>query len=202
MKHMKKPACCFALYGDGAANQGQVFEAFNMAALWKLPVVFGCENNKYGMGTAASRSSAMTEYYQRGQYIPGIKVNGMDVLAVAHASKFAREYTISGHGPLVMEFVTYRYGTLLAVVGLTLGGHSMSDPGTTYRTREEIQNMRSSNDAIQGMKSKLLEWGVVSENELKEIDKNARKKVDDEVAAAEKSPERIVHSYSRTLTLS
>ena len=111
MKYMKKPACCFALYGDGAANQGQVFEAFNMASLWKLPVVFGCENNKYGMGTAASRSSALTEYYQRGQYIPGIKINGMDVLAVAQASKFAREHAISGKGPLVMEFVTYRYGT-------------------------------------------------------------------------------------------
>lgn len=111
MKYMKKPACCFALYGDGAANQGQVFEAFNMASLWKLPVVFGCENNKYGMGTAASRSSALTEYYQRGQYIPGIKINGMDVLAVAQASRVAREHAISGKGPLVMEFVTYRYGT-------------------------------------------------------------------------------------------
>jgi pyruvate dehydrogenase E1 component alpha subunit len=119
MKYMKKQACCFALYGDGAANQGQVFEAFNMASLWKLPVVFGCENNKYGMvcllinlrqGTAAARSSALTEYHQRGQYIPGIKVNGMDVLAVKQASQFAREWTISGKGPLVMEFVTYRYG--------------------------------------------------------------------------------------------
>jgi pyruvate dehydrogenase E1 component alpha subunit len=178
MKYMKKQACCFALYGDGAANQGQVFEAFNMASLWKLPVVFACENNKYGMGTAAARSSALTEYHQRGQYIPGIKVNGMDVLAVKQASQFAREWAISGKGPLVMEFVTYRYG-----------GHSMSDPGTTYRTREEIQNMRSSNDAIQGLKSQLLEWGIVKESQLKEIDKAARKKVDDEVAQAEKSPE-------------
>jgi pyruvate dehydrogenase E1 component alpha subunit len=197
MKYLKKPACCFALYGDGAANQGQVFEAFNMAALWKLPVVFGCENNKYGMGTAASRSSALTEYHQRGQYIPGIKVNGMDVLAVAQASKFARDHTTSGKGPLVMEFVTYRYGMspFGGPGGLMIGGHSMSDPGTTYRTREEIQNMRSSNDAIQGLKSKLLEWGVVSENELKEIDKIARKKVDDEVAEAEKSPERNFPIY-------
>jgi pyruvate dehydrogenase E1 component alpha subunit len=113
LKYMKKQASCFALYGDGAANQGQVFEAFNMASLWKLPIVFGCENNKYGMGTAASRSSALTEYYQRGQYIPGIKVNGMDVLAVAHASKIAREHAISGKGPVVMEFVTYRYGMSL-----------------------------------------------------------------------------------------
>lgn len=93
----------------------------------------------------------------------------MDVLAVTQASRFAREWATSGKGPLVMEFVTYRYGTLIKDYSLIAGGHSMSDPGTTYRTREEIQNMRSSNDAIQGMKSKLLEWGVVSEGELKVI---------------------------------
>ena len=126
----------------------------------------------------------------------------MDVLAVTQASRFAREWAISGKGPLVMEFVTYRYGATIQIMRLILGGHSMSDPGTTYRTREEIQNMRSSNDAIQGMKSKLLEWGVVSEaelkvlflaikTELKDIDKAARKQVDNEVAEAEKSPERL-----------
>lgn len=91
----------------------------------------------------------------------------MDVLAVKRASEFAREYAISGKGPLVMEFVTYRYGLQCIESFVTVGGHSMSDPGTTYRTREEIQNMRSSNDAIQGLKNKMLEWGVVSENELK-----------------------------------
>ncbi|BFZ53483.1 alpha subunit of pyruvate dehydrogenase [Savitreella phatthalungensis] len=166
----------FSLYGDGASNQGQVFEAYNMAKLWGLPCIFACENNKYGMGTAASRSSAMTDYYKRGQYIPGIRVNGMDVLAVKTACEFAKEYASEGR-PLVMEFVTYRYG-----------GHSMSDPGTTYRTREEIQQMRSTNDPIAGLKAKIIEWDVVSEAELKEIDKAARAKVDAEVKAAEASP--------------
>ncbi|KLJ08068.1 pyruvate dehydrogenase E1 component subunit alpha [Blastomyces silverae] len=162
------------LYGDGASNQGQVFEAFNMAKLWNLPCIFGCENNKYGMGTAANRSSALTDYYKRGQYIPGLKINGMDVLAIKAAVQYGREYTTSGKGPLVFEYVTYRYG-----------GHSMSDPGTTYRTREEIQRMRSTNDPIAGLKQKLLDWGVTSEEELKAIDKDARKYVDDEVAEAE-----------------
>merc|ERR1712169_150673 len=165
------------LYGDGASNHGQVFEAFNMAKLWNLPVLFGCENNKYGMGTAANRSSALTDYYKRGQYIPGLKVNGMDVLAVKAAVKHAREYATSGNGPLVLEYVTYRYG-----------GHSMSDPGTTYRTREEIQRMRSTNDPIAGLKQKILEWGVAEEEELKKIDKEARSHVDEEVAAAEAMP--------------
>ncbi|KAF3483505.1 pyruvate dehydrogenase E1 component subunit alpha [Arthroderma uncinatum] len=162
------------LYGDGASNQGQVFEAFNMAKLWNLPVMFGCENNKYGMGTAANRSSALTDYYKRGQYIPGIKVNGMDVLAIKAAVQYGREYTVGGNGPLVFEYVTYRYG-----------GHSMSDPGTTYRTREEIQRMRSTNDPIAGLKQKLLDWNITTEEELKAIDKDARSMVDAEVAIAE-----------------
>jgi pyruvate dehydrogenase E1 component alpha subunit len=165
------------LYGDGASNQGQVFEAFNMAKLWKLPVLFGCENNKYGMGTSAARSSALTDYYKRGQYIPGIKVNGMDVLATKAAVKYGKDYAISGNGPLVYEYVTYRYG-----------GHSMSDPGTTYRSREEIQRMRSTQDPIQGLKQKILDWGVMSEEDLKSLDKSARAHVDEEVVIAEKMP--------------
>jgi pyruvate dehydrogenase E1 component alpha subunit len=164
-----------ALYGDGASNQGQVFEAFNMAKLWNLPVLFGCENNKYGMGTSAARSSALTDYYKRGQYIPGLKINAMDVLAVKAAVQYGKEYTANGNGPLVMEYVTYRYG-----------GHSMSDPGTTYRTREEIQRMRSTNDPIAGLKQKILDWEVCTEDELKQIDMEARQYVDEEVAIAEK----------------
>ncbi|EER32061.1 pyruvate dehydrogenase E1 component alpha subunit, mitochondrial precursor [Candida tropicalis MYA-3404] len=165
---------CFDLYGDGASNQGQVFESFNMAKLWNLPVIFCCENNKYGMGTAAARSSAMTEYYKRGQYIPGLKINGMDVLACYQASKFAKDWASQGNGPLVLEYETYRYG-----------GHSMSDPGTTYRTREEVQHMRSRNDPIAGLKAVLLEKDIATEDEIKSYDKAARKYVDEQVAAAE-----------------
>ncbi|KAG7195645.1 alpha subunit of pyruvate dehydrogenase [Scheffersomyces spartinae] len=176
-KYRGENNCTYTLYGDGAANQGQVFEAFNMAKLWNLPCIFACENNKYGMGTSASRSSAMTEYYKRGQYIPGLKVNGMDILAAYQASKWAKDWCAQGKGPLVLEYETYRYG-----------GHSMSDPGTTYRTREEVQHMRSRNDPIAGLKAKLLELEIATEEEIKAYDKAARKYVDEEVALAEQDP--------------
>ncbi|UZJ57402.1 hypothetical protein CBS101457_006722 [Exobasidium rhododendri] len=168
----------FAMYGDGASNQGQVFEAYNMAQLWKLPCVFVCENNKYGMGTSAERSSMNTKYFTRGDVIPGLQVNAMDVLAVHQATEFASKYTLAGNGPLIMELVTYRYG-----------GHSLSDPGTTYRTREEIASMRSGSDPIQGLKAKMLEWNVVDEASLKKIDKSAKEEVDQAVEEAKQSPE-------------
>ncbi|RKU44157.1 alpha subunit of pyruvate dehydrogenase [Coniochaeta pulveracea] len=173
-KYTGRKNATIILYGDGASNQGQVFEAFNMAKLWKLPALFGCENNKYGMGTSAARSSALTDYYKRGQYIPGLKVNGMDVLAVKAAVKYGKQFTEDGPGPMVLEYVTYRYG-----------GHSMSDPGTTYRTREEIQRMRSTNDPIAGLKQHILDWNVASEEELKALDKEARAHVNEEVSIAE-----------------
>ncbi|KAI8823646.1 dehydrogenase E1 component-domain-containing protein [Fimicolochytrium jonesii] len=177
-KYLQKGTMTFAMYGDGAANQGQVFEAYNMAKLWNLPVVFVCENNMYGMGTSAHRAAASTKYYTRGDYIPGVRVNGMDVLAVREASKYAREWTLSGKGPMVMEMVTYRYG-----------GHSMSDPGTTYRTREEIQNMRSTNDPITGLKDRILGSNIAAEDELKKIEKDARVEIDQAVVEAKESPE-------------
>lgn len=129
------------------------------------------------MGTSAARSSALTDYYKRGQYIPGLKVNGMDCLAVKAAVKYGKQWTDADNGPLVLEYVTYRYG-----------GHSMSDPGTTYRTREEIQRMRSTNDPIQGLRQNILDWSVATEEELKALDKEARKHVTEEVAAAEAMP--------------
>ncbi|KAF8961119.1 alpha subunit of pyruvate dehydrogenase [Entomortierella lignicola] len=183
-KYLDKKAVTFALYGDGASNQGQVFEAYNMSKLWDLPTVFVCENNRYGMGTAASRSSANTSYFKRGDYIPGLKVNGMDVLAVRQACAYAKEWALSGKGPLLLEMETYRYG-----------GHSMSDPGTTYRTREEIQYMRSNNDPITGLKQRLLEFKIVTEDELKAIDKAARSEVDAAVEEAKSSPEPEIETF-------
>ncbi|KAH9071030.1 pyruvate dehydrogenase e1 component alpha subunit [Lactarius deliciosus] len=177
-KYLERPSATFALYGDGASNQGQVFEAFNMAKLWNLPCVFVCENNKYGMGTSAQRSSSNTEYFTRGDKIPGIQANGMDIIASAQAVKYARDWVIAGNGPLLLEFVTYRYG-----------GHSMSDPGTTYRTREEVQRMRSTQDPIRGLQRYIEEWGVATDVELKAIDKAAKEEIDKAVEQAKASPE-------------
>ncbi len=162
---MEKKNATFILYGDGAANQGQVFEAYNMAKLWDLPAIFVCENNFYGMGTAAARSSANSQYYTRGQYIPGLQVNGMDILAVKQACSWAKNWVINEQGPLVMEMVTYRYG-----------GHSMSDPGTSYRTREEIQHMRSTNDPITGLRQRILDSSIMSEAEMKVYKKKIKQK--------------------------
>ncbi|KAL1408365.1 alpha subunit of pyruvate dehydrogenase [Vanrija albida] len=183
-KYLKNPAVTFALYGDGASNQGQVFEAYNMAKLWNIPAVFVCENNKYGMGTSAERSSMNTQYFTRGDQIAGIQVNGMDILAVKKACEFAKDWTVSGKGPLLIEFVTYRYG-----------GHSMSDPGTTYRTRDEVQKVRSTSDPIAGLKKNILEWGVATEEELKAIDKKAKDEVNTAVEEAKQSPMPGLHEF-------
>ncbi|KAH7107712.1 mitochondrial pyruvate dehydrogenase E1 component beta subunit [Auriculariales sp. MPI-PUGE-AT-0066] len=177
-KYLGKNTASFALYGDGASNQGQVFEAYNMAKLWDLPVVFVCENNKYGMGTSAERSSSNTQYFTRGDQIPGIQVNGMDIIASRQGAKYARDWVTSGKGPLLLEFVTYRYG-----------GHSMSDPGTTYRTRDEIQRMRSTNDPIRGLDKYLQEWGLATEEDLKTLEKEAKAEVDQAVEEAKASAE-------------
>lgn len=177
-KYRENGSMALALYGDGAANQGQVFEAYNMAKLWDLPVTFVCENNMYGMGTAAGRAAASVSYFTRGDYIPGLRVNGMDALAVREAVRYAREWNISGKGPLVLEMVTYRYG-----------GHSMSDPGTTYRTREEIQQMRSKSDAINGIKDRILKTALATEEELKVIEKAIRAETDKSVAEAMAAPQ-------------
>uniref|UniRef100_A0A8C6T2D8 Pyruvate dehydrogenase E1 component subunit alpha n=1 Tax=Neogobius melanostomus TaxID=47308 RepID=A0A8C6T2D8_9GOBI len=169
---------CVALYGDGAANQGQLFETYNMAALWKLPCVFVCENNRYGMGTSVERAAASTDYYKRGDFIPGLRVDGMDVLCVREATKFAADHCRSGKGPILMELQTYRYH-----------GHSMSDPGVSYRTREEVQEVRSKNDPISLLKERMLSNNMASAEELKEIDGEIRKEVDDAAQFATSDPE-------------
>ncbi|KUL89494.1 hypothetical protein ZTR_04503 [Talaromyces verruculosus] len=166
------------IYGDGAANQGQVHEAFNMAKLWNLPVLYGCENNQYGMGTSAERSSAMTDYYKRGHYFPGIRVNGMDVLAVMSAVKYARRLITgeegSHEGPLLYEFVTYRFA-----------GHSMSDPGIAYRSREELKDARKQ-DPLTVLKERMTELKVNTEDELKAMEKEIRGHVNAEAEVAQK----------------
>ena len=169
---------CLAYFGDGAANQGQVYETFSMASLWKLPIVFVVENNQYAMGTAVGRSSAETEFYRRGTAfrIPGMKVNGMDVLEVRQAAEIAFKHVREGRGPVLMECETYRYR-----------GHSMSDPAK-YRTREEVQDMKDHKDPIEGLKKILIEQGN-SEDELKSIDKDIRKVVSEAADFAENSPE-------------
>jgi pyruvate dehydrogenase E1 component alpha subunit len=169
---------CLAYFGDGAANQGQVYETFNMAALWKLPIVFVIENNGYAMGTAVKRSSAETEFYRRGTAfrIPGMKVNGMDVLEVRQSAEIAFAHVRAGNGPVLMELSTYRYR-----------GHSMSDPAK-YRTREEVQDMRETRDPIEGLKKTLIEAGQ-SEDALKDIDKRIRAAVSEAADFAENSPE-------------
>ena len=169
---------CLAYFGDGAANQGQVYEAFNMAALWKLPIIFVIENNGYAMGTSVKRGSAETHFYRRGTgfRIPGMDVNGMDVLEVRQAAEVALAYVRAGNGPVLMELTTYRYR-----------GHSMSDPAK-YRSREEVQEMRDKHDAIEAAKQELLKRGV-SEDRIKEIDKRTRQIVAEAADFAESSPE-------------
>ena len=169
---------CLAYFGDGAANQGQVYETFNMAALWNLPIVFVVEDNQYAMGTATKRSSAETRFYRRGTAfrIPGMEVNGMDVLEVRAAAEVAFKHVREGNGPVLMECNTYRYR-----------GHSMSDPAK-YRTREEVQDQRDHHDPIEGLKKVLIENGK-SEDDLKAIDKAIRAQVSEAADFAENSPE-------------
>lgn len=172
-KYLNNGGITVALYGDGAANQGQAFEAYNMSKLWGLPCIFVCENNGFGMGTSADRASASTDYYTRGDYVPGIWMDGMDVLAMREGTRFIANLCREGKGPFVVEAATYRYH-----------GHSMSDPGTSYRTREEIQEVRASRDPITSFKDKILESELVESAELKQIDAEIKTEIDDAVKAA------------------
>lgn len=170
---------CMAYMGDGAVNQGQVYESFNMAALWKLPVVYVIENNKYGMGTAVARASARTELYDRGHGygIPGRQVDGMDVLEVQAAGAEALAHARNGDGPYILEMMTYRYR-----------GHSMSDPAK-YRSKDEVNKVRETHDPIELAKAALIERGYADEDELKAIDKDIRAAVNDSAEFAQQSPE-------------
>ncbi|PSH63215.1 MULTISPECIES: pyruvate dehydrogenase (acetyl-transferring) E1 component subunit alpha [Phyllobacterium] len=168
-----------AYFGDGAANQGQVYESFNMASLWKLPVIYIIENNRYAMGTSVSRASAETDFSKRGISfnIPGIQVDGMDVRAVNAAGDEAAAWARSGKGPMILEMQTYRYR-----------GHSMSDPAK-YRSKDEVQKMRSDHDPIEQVKNRLIEKGWSTEDDLKKIDKDVRDIVADAADFAQSDPE-------------
>jgi pyruvate dehydrogenase E1 component alpha subunit len=166
-------------FGDGASNQGQVYEAFNMAELWKLPVVYVIENNQYAMGTSVERSSAETHFYKRGSSfnIPGEQVDGMDVEAVREAGLKAIDWCRTGKGPIILEMKTYRYR-----------GHSMSDPAK-YRTREEVTAVREKRDPIDHLGQKLIADKLASEDDLKTIDKDIRQIVNAAAEFATESPE-------------
>jgi pyruvate dehydrogenase E1 component alpha subunit len=179
MKYKENGRVSLTYYGDGAANQGQVYEAFNMAKLWSLPVVYIVENNQYGMGTRVDRVSATTDLSHRGLSfdIPGEQVDGMDVRAVKAAGERAVKWAREGKGPYILEMLTYRYR-----------GHSMSDPAK-YRTREEVDKMRSEHDPIEQVRARLIEKGWASEDELKAIDKEVRAIVNAAADFAQKDPE-------------
>jgi pyruvate dehydrogenase E1 component alpha subunit len=163
-KYRDANAVCLTFFGDGAANQGQVYESFNMAELWKLPVVYVIENNRYAMGTSVTRSSAQTDFSRRGSSfnIPGRQVDGMDVRAVKAAADEALAWCRAGKGPTIVEMMTYRYR-----------GHSMSDPAK-YRTKEEVDKMRTEHDPIEQVRKRLLDKKWAAEDELKKIDASVR----------------------------
>ncbi len=172
-------AVAFVYFGDGAANQGQVYESFNMAELWRLPAVYVIENNQYAMGTSVERSSSSTHLYRRGASfnIPGAEVDGMDVSAVREAGEKAAAHARSGKGPFILEMKTYRYR-----------GHSMSDPGK-YRTREEIDEVRRTRDPIEHLQERLETAGLADEARLKAIDAEVRATVADAAEFARTTPE-------------
>ncbi|MCG8562013.1 MAG: pyruvate dehydrogenase (acetyl-transferring) E1 component subunit alpha [Hyphomicrobiales bacterium] len=170
---------CLTYFGDGAANQGQVYESFNMAKLWKLPVLYIIENNQYGMGTRIDRASSTTDLSQRGRSfdIPGEQVDGMDVRAVKAAGDKAVQWARDGNGPYILEMLTYRYR-----------GHSMSDPAK-YRSKEEVQKIRQENDPIERVRIRLVASGHFSEEALKDIDKEVRAIVNEAAEFSQSDPE-------------
>lgn len=178
-KYKEDGNICYAYYGDGAANQGAVYEAFNLAALWKLPIIFVVENNEYAMGTSVKRGTASTEFYKRGAPwgIPGWQVDGMNVETVYEAGVKAAAHCRAGNGPVLLEMKTYRYR-----------GHSMSDPAK-YRTKEEVEKYREQKDPIQNLQSKIIGERYATEDTLKLIEKEIKEIVNDAAQFSQETPE-------------
>jgi pyruvate dehydrogenase E1 component alpha subunit len=180
-KYRGKPAVAITMFGDGAANQGQIYEAINMSALWKLPTIFVCENNQYGMGTSATRAAFAKAFYTRGHYIPGIRIDGMDVLSVREGMKFAKKVALED-GPIYVEMDTYRYK-----------GHSISDQGLGYRTADEIKGIQSGRDPIDLVKRRIISSGWATAEELKAEEKAIRKDVEAAAQVAEAAEQPPAH---------
>lgn len=178
-KYQENNGVTLAYFGDGALNQGQVYESFNMAALWKLPVVYIVENNGYSMGTSIARHCSIKDLYKRSESfgIPGVQIDGMNLLEVMQKGKEAVDYVRQGNGPIFIEMKTYRYR-----------GHSMSDPGN-YRSKEEVTDMREHHDPINSYRDYLLKNKLCSEEDLKIIDKEIKQIIEETVEFAQNSPE-------------
>ena len=176
LKYLKKKQSVFTMFGDGSVNQGQFLEAINMAGLWKLPIVYVIENNKYGMGTAVERSNYHLPIYSKFRSFPGLKIDGMDVFTMREYTKYCKNYVIN-HGPMLLEIDTYRYQ-----------GHSMSDPGITYRTKDEVQEVRKTRDNIDRVRMIILDNKLLTEKEIKDIEKTIKNEIDEVVEQCKKDP--------------
>lgn len=176
MKYLNKPNVCIAMFGDGSANQGQLFESQNMAGLWKLPIIYIVENNKYGMGTSQERHSNHLPLYSKFRNLPGLRADGMNIFVVREILKYAKNYAIK-NGPLFIELDTYRYQ-----------GHSMSDPGISYRSRDEIYNIRAQRDCINSVKKLILNSKFSTETELRKIEKDIKADFEVQVAKIKEDP--------------
>lgn len=178
LKYLNKKNVCITMFGDGAMNQGQFFEASNMAALWKLPVIFAVENNLYAMGTACTRATGNTKLFTKGSAnsIPGIRIDGQNIFIVKAIAKFAKQWVIE-KGPLLIEFDTYRYH-----------GHSMSDPGLSYRSREEVIKVRKERDPIQILKDQMTKYKIATSAELKKVESEIKEEVEESIKKAKSAP--------------
>ncbi|XP_074466830.1 pyruvate dehydrogenase E1 component subunit alpha, somatic form, mitochondrial-like isoform X1 [Sebastes fasciatus] len=177
-KYQGKSELSVSIYGDGAANQRQVFETFNMAALWKLPIIFICENNRFAKGTPMEKASASTDFYKRGDFIPGLRVDGMDILCVREATRFAADHCRSGKGPIILELQTYRFL-----------GHFEGDPHLSYRTQDEVDKVQRESDPISILRDHMLSSNMTSVEELQEVDEGINKDVEEAAEFAVSNPE-------------